>query len=95
MTASGESRRNLWSNLHRLRPGDEVKFVLADRGDYDWAVERIREHGLEGTVPVLFSPVHGSLDAGTMARWVVEDGLAVRVQVQMHKVLWPAAVRGV
>jgi 7-carboxy-7-deazaguanine synthase len=92
---SGESERNRWQNLDVLRPGDELKFVLADRGDYDWAAARIRELALAGRCPLLFSPVHGALDPGELARWVLADRLPVRVQVQLHKVLWPDAERGV
>jgi 7-carboxy-7-deazaguanine synthase len=92
---SGESERNRWQNLDVLRPGDELKFVLADRGDYDWARARIRELALAGRCPLLFSPVHGALDPGELARWVLADRLPVRVQVQLHKVLWPDAERGV
>lgn len=92
---SGEVQRNHWPNLERLRPGDELKFVLRDRTDYDWAAGQIVSRALSGRCPLLFSPVHGELDAGRMARWVLEDGLPVRVQVQMHKVLWPGRTRGV
>jgi len=92
---SGEAGRNRWENLAALRPGDEVKFVLADRQDYLWAVERVREHGLPARCPVLFSSVHDRLDPGELGRWVLEDRLPVRVQVQMHKILWPGVLRGV
>jgi len=92
---SGESGRNLWENLDRLREGDELKFVLADREDYLWARDQIRSRGLDRLAPVLFSPVQGTLDPGQMARWVLEDALPVRVQVQLHKVLWPGVARGV
>jgi 7-carboxy-7-deazaguanine synthase len=92
---SGEAERNRWENLDLLREGDELKFVLADRGDYRWAVEQIRARDLAGRCPLLFSPVYGRLDPGEMARWVLEDRLPVRVQVQMHKVLWPGVERGV
>jgi len=92
---SGESARNLWENLDRLREGDELKFVLADRQDYLWAREQIRSRGLDRRAPILFSSVQGALDPGQMARWVLDDALPVRVQVQLHKVLWPGVPRGV
>ena len=92
---SGESESNRWENLDHLREGDELKFVLLDREDYCWAARQIEERGLAGRCELLFSPVQNRLDPGRMARWVLEDGLPVRVQVQLHKVLWPAALRGV
>jgi 7-carboxy-7-deazaguanine synthase len=92
---SGESHRMEWKNLEILKPEDEVKFVIADRRDYDWAKALVAERGLVGRVAVLFSPVHGALDPGTLGRWILDDGLAVRLQVQLHKYLWPQATRGV
>lgn len=92
---SGESHRVDWTNLDRLAPRDEVKFVLADRADYEWSREVVREHRLDARGAVLFSPVHGRLDPGALARWILEDGLEVRVQVQLHKYLWPGVERGV
>ena len=69
--------------------------MLSGREDYDWAVEQIRERGLVGRCPLLFAPVHGKLDAGELGRWVLDDGVAVRVQLQLHKLLWPGVTRGV
>jgi 7-carboxy-7-deazaguanine synthase len=93
---SGEEARNLWSNLDALGPGDELKIVLADRGDYEWAKSRLLEHRLERRVAaVLLSPVHGVLDAATLAAWILEDGLPVSLQQQEHKLLWPGVERGV
>ena len=92
---SGEVERNRWDNLDRLRAGDEVKFVVADREDYLWAARQVRERDLSARAGVLFSPVHDVLDPGVLARWVLDDALPVRVQVQLHKVLWPGVVRGV
>ena len=92
---SGESHRTEWRNLDLLLPHDEVKFVLADRADYDWARGVVRDRGLQGRCAVLFSPVHGRLDPATLARWILDDGADVRLQVQLHKYLWPGAVRGV
>lgn len=92
---SGESRRNRWENLDLLRAGDEVKFVLADREDYRWAVREVENRKLAERLPVLFAPVHDELDPSELSRWVLEDGLAVRVQLQLHKYIWPGVVRGV
>jgi len=92
---SGESERNHWDNLDRLREGDELKFVVADREDYLWARRQITERRLSGRCPILFSPVHESLEPATLAGWVMEDGLAVRVQLQLHKLLWPGVEKGV
>ncbi len=85
---SGESARNLWENIDRLNPKDELKFVLASRDDYDWACEAVRNHRLESICPVLFSPVQGKLDPKDLAEWIVADRLAVRFQLQLHKLLW-------
>ena len=92
---SGESERNRWENLKALRPGDEVKFVIAHRADYEWAAGVVRARALHEKATVLFSAVHDRLPAGELARWVLDDRLPVRMQVQMHKVLWPTALRGV
>lgn len=85
---SGEVERNLWSNLEYLTPHDELKLVLADRTDYDWAVAQLRQHGLIDRCPILMAPVQGSLEPGTLADWILADGLPVRLQVQLHKLLW-------
>src|SRR5262249_51770055 len=92
---SGEVHRTEWRNLDLLKPTDELKMVLADRADYEWARALIRERRLHERCTVLLSPVHGVLDPGTLGRWVLEDGLPVRVQVQLHKYLWPGVERGV
>jgi 7-carboxy-7-deazaguanine synthase len=92
---SGETHRMHWDNLERLRASDEVKFVINDRRDYEWSRDLVRERALARRCTVLFSPVHGVLDPGALARWVLEDGLEVRLQVQLHKYLWPGVERGV
>jgi 7-carboxy-7-deazaguanine synthase len=92
---SGESARIEWRNLDGLRPQDEVKFVLDARADYEWARELVRGRRLHERCAVLFSPVHGVLDPGALGRWILEDGLPVRLQVQLHKYLWPGVARGV
>ena len=85
---SGESVRNLWSNLDHLTPRDELKLVLASEADYQWARDAVREHGLDRRCTVLFSPVQGQLEPGRLAEWVLRDRLPVRYQLQLHKVLW-------
>lgn len=85
---SGESHRNLWDNLRALKPQDQVKFVLCDRADYDWACEIIERERLPEICEVLVSPVWETLPARDLADWVVADRLPVRMQVQLHKILW-------
>lgn len=92
---SGESDKNLWTNLEHLRPTDEVKFVLADRADYDWARDVIRGRGLEGRVNILVSVVHGRLEPSDVVEWMLADRLDARFQLQMHKFIWQPAARGV
>jgi 7-carboxy-7-deazaguanine synthase len=85
---SGESARNLWSNLQHLTPHDEIKFVLCDEQDYLWARGQLQAHRLELRCPVLMSPVHGRLDPRQLAEWILRDRLPVRFQMQLHKQLW-------
>jgi len=92
---SGEAENNRWENLGLLTLRDEVKFVVSDAVDYDWAREVIERHGLTERCPVLLSPVHGEIDAASLAGWVLRDRLAVRVQLQVHKLLWGPEARGV
>jgi 7-carboxy-7-deazaguanine synthase len=93
---SGESGKNCWANLDLLTPLDEVKFVLRDRADYEYAREVIARHGLIArTAAVLLSPVHGVLPAKDLAAWMLEDRLAVRLQLQAHKYIWSPETRGV
>jgi 7-carboxy-7-deazaguanine synthase len=93
---SGEAHRVDWSNLDRLRPSDEVKFVLRDRADYEYARGVVATHRLvERTAAVLFSPVHGVLEPRLLAEWILADRLAVRLQLQAHKYIWDPATRGV
>jgi 7-carboxy-7-deazaguanine synthase len=86
--ASGEAGKNCWSNLNHLTHHDELKFVLCDEADYQWAVEAMRERQLDLICPILLSPAYGKLDPATLAAWVLRDHLPVRVQIQLHKVLW-------
>jgi 7-carboxy-7-deazaguanine synthase len=85
---SGESARNLWSNLDHLLPHDQVKIVIASRGDYEWARGVVAERALERRCMVLFSPVHGAVQPRELAEWIIEDRLPVRFQLQLHKLLW-------
>jgi 7-carboxy-7-deazaguanine synthase len=85
---SGESERNRWDNIPLLGAHDEVKLVLASRADYEWARAVMWQHGLERRCPVLFSPVQGELDPRQLAEWILADRLPVRMQVQLHKILW-------
>jgi 7-carboxy-7-deazaguanine synthase len=94
--ASGESLRNEWSNLDRLGARDEVKFVIQDRTDYEFARDIVRRFDLPRRVgAVLFSPVHGQLPPRELAEWVLGDRLPVRVQLQVHKYIWGPETRGV
>lgn len=93
--ASGEAGANHWPNLEALRTGDEVKLVIADEEDYRWAVAVVRRHALAQRVPVHFAPVAGGLDPARLAAWILRDRLPVRLQLQLHKLLWGADVRGV
>ena len=85
---SGEADRNLWSNLDALTSHDQIKFVLADRADYDWARTVLDERALAQRCDVLFSPVYGKLAPRDLAEWILADRLPVRMQVQLHKYLW-------
>jgi len=93
---SGEADRNHWPNLDRLRPTDEVKFVIKDRLDYEYARDVLARYDLIGRcAAVLFSPVHGELDPKQLAQWILADRLPVRLQLQAHKYIWGAQTRGV
>jgi len=98
---SGESSRNLWENLDHLSERDEVKFVVKDRTDYEWARDTIRERALDQRVAdgslraLLMSPVWGEVDLEEMAGWILADGLPVRFQLQVHKLIWGAEATGV
>ncbi len=92
---SGMSGRMLWDNLDRLRSHDEIKFVLTDRADYDWATGTIRKHRLLERHIVHMSPAYGIMEPRRLASWILEDGLGVRLQLQLHKYIWPGVERGV
>jgi 7-carboxy-7-deazaguanine synthase len=93
--ASGMSDRMHWPNVTRLTAKDQVKFVLADRSDYEWACEVLARYGLAGRCTVLMSPVFGSLEPRQLAEWILADHLPVRVQLQLHKLIWAPDMRGV
>jgi len=94
--ASGESHRNDWANLDRLRSHDEVKFVVQDRADYEFARDVVSRHGLAARAAAIhLSPVHGVLAASDLAAWVLADRLPARVQLQVHKIIWTPETRGV
>jgi len=92
---SGECESNYWPNLDYLTPKDEVKFVIKDRVDYEWARKVIRKHRLEDRVKVLISTVWGAIEPKTVVGWMLEDGLRARFQLQMHKYIWGPETRGV
>jgi len=93
---SGEAEKVHWANLDRLRPTDEVKFVIADRADYEYARAIVSERDLVSkTAAVLFSPVHGVMNARELAEWILADRLPVRLQLQAHKYIWDPNTRGV
>jgi 7-carboxy-7-deazaguanine synthase len=85
---SGESGKNRWENLAHLDARDETKIVVASRGDYEWARQAIRERRLDAICPVLLSPAAGLVEPAALAGWILEDGLNVRFQLQLHKLLW-------
>lgn len=86
--SSGEVEKNLYTNIKHLQQQDQVKFVIADRVDYDWSCAQVLEHDLTSRCEVLFSPVQGELEPRQLADWILADHLLVRMQVQMHKLLW-------
>jgi len=93
---SGEVEKNLWSNIDHLTSGDEVKFVIGSREDYEWSCEKVRRFGLPARChAVLFSPIFGRIDPREIVEWVLADGLDVRFQLQMHKFIWTPTQRGV
>lgn len=92
---SGETDKMDWTNLDRLEAKDEAKFVLLDRRDYEWSRDLVREKDLAGRCTVLFSPVHDRLEPRSLGEWILADGLPVRLQLQLHKLLWPGVARGV
>ncbi len=85
---SGEVSKNRYDNIELLQAKDQLKFVICNREDYDWASNKLDEYQLSGRCEVLFSPIHGELDPAKLADWIVADNLPVRMQLQLHKYLW-------
>ncbi len=92
---SGESEKNCWQNLDHLTLNDELKFVLKDRQDYDWAVNVIIKYDLANRVKLLFSPVWGEIELQDLTQWILKDNLNVRLQIQLHKIIWSPETKGV
>ncbi len=88
---SGEEARNRWDNVPKLRPGDEVKFVITDRRDFDWMLQVVDQHALAQRVPLLVSPAYQQLPPQTLAKWLLDSGLEARLNLQIHKFLWGEA----
>lgn len=86
--ASGEESKNKYNNIAKLKPQDQIKFVICNRQDYDWSCQKVAEYDLLDTCDVLFSPIHGELKPADLADWIIEDNVQVRMQIQMHKYLW-------
>ncbi len=93
--SSGESGKIYWPNLQKLNRSDQVKFVIADRVDFEFARDVVRKYRLTDTCPVLFAPVFGVMENRQLAEWILEEHLAVRLQLQLHKYIWPPHARGV
>ncbi len=93
--ASEMMDRMLWENIEVLTPKDEVKFVIKDYHDFEWASQITQQYGLLSKCPVLFSPVFGELEPRRLAQWILEDGLKVQLQIQLHKYIWDPQMRGV
>jgi len=93
--SSGESKHNLYSNLDKLQPHDEIKFVIGTREDYLWSKETLEKYGLADRFPILFSTVFNQLEPRQLVDWVLQDNLKVRFQLQMHKYIWEPTRRGV
>jgi Organic radical activating enzymes len=92
---SGEVERMDFNNLQRLKPTDELKVVMSDRNDFNWAVELLNTHPLPNGIEILFSPAAGRLDPGELARWILTAQLPVRLQIQLHKIVFPSGCDGV
>lgn len=93
--SSGEVEKNHWDNIRHIKTDDQIKFVLAGRSDYDWAKSVLQRYNLTDKCPVLLSPVFGRIDSKELAQWILQDGLKVRLQIQLHKIIWSPEARGV
>ncbi len=93
--SSGMEKKNLYENLKYLKPTDELKFVIGNREDYDWSVDKLKKYNLQGKCEILFSVVFGELEPVQLINWILEDKLDVRFQLQMHKYIWHPETKGV
>ena len=93
--SSGMVKKNLWSIVDDLQPHDEVKFVIGNREDFDWAKDRITEYSMDKICTLLFSPTFGEIDPQQIVKWILADNLPVRMQMQMHKMIWSPEEKGV
>ena len=93
--SSGMEKKNLWSIVDDLQPDDEVKFVIGNREDFDWAKNRIEEYSLDKICTLLFSPTFGEIDPKQIVKWILAENLPVRIQMQMHKMIWSPEEKGV
>lgn len=93
--SSGMMKKNLYENVYHLKPSDELKFVIGNREDYDWAKEVVAKYNITEKCSVLFSTVFGTLNPATMVEWILQDKLNVRFQLQMHKYIWDPKTKGV
>jgi 7-carboxy-7-deazaguanine synthase len=93
--SSGMEKKNLYENLKSLKPTDELKFVIGNREDYEWTVEKLKRYNLQGKCIILFSAVFGELEPVQLVNWILEDKLDVRFQLQMHKYIWHPEIKGV
>ena len=84
---SGEAENNFWPNLKQIKPMDEIKFVVADQEDFEWAIQTMHEHQLDQK-KILFSPVYNQLEGELLAKWILDHGIEARLQLQLHKILW-------
>ena len=92
---SGEENKNLWENLNHLASTDEIKFVIADKVDYEWSKKVLKDYQLEKKIPILFSPVFEKLKLKDLTEWILEDNLRVRLHTQLHKYIWNPKTIGV
>lgn len=93
--SSNMKKKNLWSILNNTQPHDEIKFVIGNRNDFEWAIDKIGSYSLTNKHTVLFSPVHGELDPKQLAEWVLDSGQNIRLQLQTHKYIWGPEAQGV
>ena len=93
--SSGMEKKNLWSIVNDLQPHDEVKFVIGDREDFDWAKEMLNKYSLNKKCSILFSPTFGKIDPSLIVEWILEGDIPVRMQLQMHKHIWESEAKGV